>query len=117
MNHYTYRTEWSPEHAAYVGRCIELRFLTHWAPTMPDAIAGVVHAVDEYLAEREAAGDDVPAPLTERQHSGNFVVRTSPALHAPARPPSSRLVISHTASFPTNISCPGRVSVWPEWLA
>ena len=29
-----------------------------------------------------ADGDEVPASLTERQHSGKFVVRTSPELHA-----------------------------------
>lgn len=82
MNHYTYRVEWSPEQGQYVGRCIELRFLWHWAPTRPEAISGVEQAVDEHIAEREAAGDDVPTPLTERRYSGNFVVRTSPALHA-----------------------------------
>ena len=27
-------------------------------------------------------GDTPPAPLTERRYSGNFTVRTSPALHA-----------------------------------
>lgn len=82
MNHYTYRVEWAPEQGQYVGRCIELRFLSHWASTLQEAIAGVEHAVDEHIAEREAAGDDVPAPLTEQQYSGRFVVRTSPALHA-----------------------------------
>ena len=46
---------------------------------MQKAIANVEHAVDEYIAEREG---DVPSPLTERQFSGKFLVRTSPALHA-----------------------------------
>lgn len=46
---------------------------------MQKAIAGVEQAVDEYLAE---CGPDVPPPLTERQFSGKFLVRTSPALHA-----------------------------------
>jgi predicted HicB family RNase H-like nuclease len=82
MNHYTYRAEWSPEYGEYVGRCIELPWLSHWAATMRDAIAGAEHAVDEHIAERQEAGEDVPAPLTERQYSGKFVVRTSPALHA-----------------------------------
>ena len=82
MNHYTYRTEWSSEHGEYVGRCIELSWLSRWAPTMREAIASVEQAVDEFIAEREAADEDVPRPLTERQYSGKFVVRTSPALHA-----------------------------------
>ncbi|MDT5049600.1 MAG: hypothetical protein QOG75_5498 [Mycobacterium sp.] len=82
MNHYTYRAEWSSEHGEYVGRCIELSWLSRWAPTMQEAIAGVEQDVDEFIAEREAADEDVPVPLTERQYSGKFVVRTSPALHA-----------------------------------
>lgn len=82
MNHYTYRAEWSPEHYEYVARCIELPWLSRWAATMQEAIASAEQAADEFIAEREAAGEDVPTPLTERQYSGKFVVRTSPALHA-----------------------------------
>jgi predicted HicB family RNase H-like nuclease len=78
VNHYTYRAEWSSEHGEYVGRCLELPWLSQWAPTLQRAIAGVERAVDEHLAERE----EVPPPLTERQFSGRFLVRTSPALHA-----------------------------------
>jgi predicted HicB family RNase H-like nuclease len=79
MNRYTYRAEWSSEHAEYVGRCLELPWLSQWAPTMQQAIATVEQAVDEHIAECEG---DVPPPLTERQFSGKFLVRTSPALHA-----------------------------------
>jgi predicted HicB family RNase H-like nuclease len=79
MNHYTYRAEWSAEHGEYVGRCIELSWLSRWAPTMQQAIADVERAVDEYLADCEG---DAPPPITERQFSGKFVVRTSPALHS-----------------------------------
>lgn len=57
-------------------------WLTCWALSLQEATAAVEHAVDEYLAERTADGDEVPALLTERQHSGKFMVRTSPALHA-----------------------------------
>jgi len=80
MNHYTYRAEWSREHDEYVGRCLELPFLKHWAPTLREAIAGVEQAVDEHLVERE--GENVPPPITERNFSGTFLVRTSPSLHA-----------------------------------
>jgi predicted HicB family RNase H-like nuclease len=82
VNHYTYRAEWSSEHGEYVGRCVGLSWLSRWAPTMQEAIAGVEQAVDEFIAGREAADEDVPVPLNERQYSGKFVVRTSPALHA-----------------------------------
>jgi predicted HicB family RNase H-like nuclease len=82
MNRYTYRAEWSPEQGEYVGRCIELPWLSQWAPTMQEAMAAVEQAADEFIAAREEDGEDVPAPLTERKYSGRFVVRTSPALHA-----------------------------------
>jgi predicted HicB family RNase H-like nuclease len=79
VNRYTYRAEWSSEHGEYVGRCLELSWLSKWAPTLKEAIAGVEQAVDEYLADREG---DIPPPLTQRQFSGKFLVRTSPTLHS-----------------------------------
>jgi predicted HicB family RNase H-like nuclease len=82
MNRYTYRAEWWPEHGEYVGRCIELPWLSGWAPTLQEATAAIEQAVDEFIAERTADGEEVPAPLTERQYNGKFMVRTSPALHA-----------------------------------
>lgn len=82
MNHYTYRAEWSPEQGEYVGRCIEFPSLSRRAPTLQEAVAGIEQAVEEFVAEREFSGDDVPAALTERLYSGKFMVRTSPGLHA-----------------------------------
>lgn len=82
MNRYTYRAEWSSEYGEYVGRCLELPWLSQWAPTLQKAIANVEQAVDEYVAQSEAEDRDPPPPLTERKFSGKFVVRTSPALHA-----------------------------------
>ncbi|HEU0192271.1 MAG TPA: type II toxin-antitoxin system HicB family antitoxin [Mycobacterium sp.] len=82
MNHYTYRAEWSQEYGEYVCRCIELPWVSQWAPTMREAFAAAEQAADEYVAGREAAGETVPRSLTEHRYSGNFMVRTSPALHA-----------------------------------
>jgi predicted HicB family RNase H-like nuclease len=89
MNHYTYRAEWCPEQGEYVAQCLELQWLSRWAPTLQEATAAVERAVDEFVAERESSGEEVPVPLTERQYRGKFVVRTSPALHA-------RLVVEAT---------------------
>jgi predicted HicB family RNase H-like nuclease len=82
MNRYTYRAEWWPERGEYVSRCIELPWLSQWAPTLQEATAAIERAVDEHVAEQMADGGELPAPLTERQYSGKFVVRTSPELHA-----------------------------------
>ena len=79
MNRYTYRAEWSSEFGEYIGRCLELPWLSQRAVTLIDAIESVERAVDEYLAERDG---DIPRPLTDRKFSGRFDVRTSPMLHA-----------------------------------
>lgn len=79
MNRYTYRAEWSSEFGEYISRCLELPWLSQRAATLKEAIAGIEHAVDEYLAERDG---DVPRPLTDRKFSGRFIVRTSPMLHS-----------------------------------
>jgi hypothetical protein len=39
MNRYTYRVEWSSEYGEYVGRRLELPWLSQWGPTMQKAIA------------------------------------------------------------------------------
>jgi predicted HicB family RNase H-like nuclease len=82
MNRYTYRVEWSSEYGEYVGRCLELPWLSQWAATMQKAIASVEQAVDDYIVECEATERNVPPPVTERRFSGKFLVRTSSALHA-----------------------------------
>ena len=82
MNRYTYRAEWCPEQGEYVVRCIELPWLSQWAPTLQEATAAAERAVDEFITERQAGGEQPPAPIHDRQYSGKFVVRTSPALHA-----------------------------------
>jgi predicted HicB family RNase H-like nuclease len=79
VNRYTYRAEWSSEFGEYIGRCLELPWLSQRAPTLQEAIASVEQSVDEHLAERDG---DLPRPLTDRNFSGKFVVRTSPMLHA-----------------------------------
>jgi predicted HicB family RNase H-like nuclease len=81
MTHYTYRAEWSPESDEYVGVCMEFPRLSRPAPTAQDAIAGIQQAVDEHVADMVASGAEPPIPLSERHYSGNFMVRTSSALH------------------------------------
>ena len=81
MNRYTYRAEWSAEHGEYVGRCIELPWLSQWAPTMQKAIADG-RARRRRIHRRARGRGTCRPPLTERQFSGKFLVRTSPALHA-----------------------------------
>jgi hypothetical protein len=82
VNEYTYRAEWSPDAREYIGMCLEFPSRYWRAPTAHEAIAGIALAIGEAVAEMVACGDTPPAPVTGRRYSGNFTVRTSPALHA-----------------------------------
>ncbi|MDT5140293.1 MAG: hypothetical protein QOD58_4555 [Mycobacterium sp.] len=42
----------------------------------------MAEAVDRHVENLRAGGETPPESLTERNYSGTFVVRTSPALHA-----------------------------------
>ncbi|MCV7075533.1 type II toxin-antitoxin system HicB family antitoxin [Mycobacterium szulgai] len=81
MNRYTFRVQWSREERQYVGRCVELPFLSRPAPTAREALAATSDAVDEHLRALRDSDQEPPEPLTERRYSGRFIVRTSPALH------------------------------------
>jgi predicted HicB family RNase H-like nuclease len=81
VNRYAYRVESSPDEEAYVGSCIELPSLKRAAPTAEQAIADLAGAVDQYVQDAQACGEEAPTPLSERSYSGTFVVRTSPELH------------------------------------
>ena len=81
VNRYAYRVEWSPDEEAYVGSCIEVPSLKRAAPTAEQAIADLAGAVDQYVQDVQACGEEAPTPLSERSYSGTFVVRTSPELH------------------------------------
>jgi predicted RNase H-like HicB family nuclease len=82
VNRYTFRAQWCPEQDEYLGYCIELPYLTERAPGPGQAIALVAEAVDRHVENLRAGGETPPESLTERNYSGTFVVRTSPALHA-----------------------------------
>ena len=82
-NHYTYRMEWSSDFGQYMARCLEIDGLDATAPTAQEALARAEEAVVAYLREREEVfGREPPEPLSERNFSGRFVVRTSRSLHA-----------------------------------
>jgi predicted HicB family RNase H-like nuclease len=81
VNRYAYRVEWSPDEQAYVGSCIEVPSLKRAAPTAEQTIADLAGAVDQYVQDVQACGEEAPTPLSERSYSGTFVVRTFPELH------------------------------------
>ena len=79
---YTYRLEQSSDNYAYTARCLEIDGLITMAPTARQALERLEDEVDKYLRQAEGFGDEVPKPLSERNFSGRFMVRTSHQLHA-----------------------------------
>jgi predicted HicB family RNase H-like nuclease len=81
FDHYTYRLTWSPEDGEHIGLCLEFPSLSWLAATPEEALAGVRRVVSEVMADLQASGEAVPAPLAEKRYSGEFRVRIPPELH------------------------------------
>jgi predicted HicB family RNase H-like nuclease len=79
---YTYRAEYAPESGEYVARCLEFPNQYSRAPTAHSAIEAAERMAEEAVADMKSYGGTPPASLTDHRYSGNFVVRTSPQLHA-----------------------------------
>ena len=75
---YTYRVTWSEEDEEYVGLCTEFPSLSWLAPEPAAALHGIRELVAEVVADLEAHGESVPAPMALRQYSGRFMVRIPP---------------------------------------
>jgi predicted HicB family RNase H-like nuclease len=81
FDHYTYRVTWSPEDGEHIGLCLEFPSLSWLAATPEEALAGVRRVVYEVMADLQASGEAVPAPLAKKRYSGEFRVRIPPELH------------------------------------
>jgi predicted RNase H-like HicB family nuclease len=80
-DHYTYRVSWAPEDGEYVGTCAEFPSLSWLAKTPAAALTGIGRVVADVVADLRASGEPVPAPLAEKNYSGEFRVRIPPQLH------------------------------------
>ena len=81
QDHYTYRVTWSPEDSEYVGLCVEFPSLSWLAKTPEVALAGIRKVVAQSIADMRANSEEPPAPLAEKQYSGEFRVRIPPQVH------------------------------------
>lgn len=81
INHYTYRVTWSQEDGEYVSLCAEFPSLSWLAATPEKALAGLRRLVAEVVADMQATGEPTPAPLSEKQYSGRFMVRVPSLVH------------------------------------
>ena len=80
-NHYTYQVSWSPEDREYVGTVAEFPSVSWLDADEQAAFAGIRrrggYVVDQMVAE----GSPRPESLADRNYSGRFVVRLTPARH------------------------------------
>ena len=81
MNHYTYRVFWSDEEQEFVALCAEFPSLSYLADRPAGAVSALQQLVDETVADMQENNEPIPQPLSERQYSGKFNIRISPALH------------------------------------
>lgn len=79
--HYTYRVTWSVEDGEYVALCAEFPSLSFLADKNAKALDGIVELVGDVVKDMQANGETVPAPLSEKEYSGKFVVRVPPEKH------------------------------------
>jgi predicted HicB family RNase H-like nuclease len=80
-NHYTYQVSWSPEDGEYVGTVAEFPSLSWLDADEQAAFAGIRRLVDDVVEQMVAEGSPPPDSLADRNYSGKFVVRLTPARH------------------------------------
>lgn len=81
VSHYTYRVAWSAEDGEFVATCLEFPSLSWLAPTQIEALQGLEDLLQDVLSDMESAGEQIPAPMSERRFSGKFLVRVGEELH------------------------------------
>ena len=79
--HYTYRAIWSKADGEYIGLCAEFPSLSHLDETQGAALEGITKLVTGIVADMNASGTTPPAPISDREYSGRFQVRSTPELH------------------------------------
>ncbi len=79
--HYSYSVNWSPEDEAYVATAIEWPSLAAHGDSPESALLEMRTLVAHCIEDCHEAGDDFPAPLSDRKFSGKFSLRIPPELH------------------------------------
>ena len=78
---YAYRVIWSEEDHEFVGLCAEFPSISWLDNDQETALRRIVALVKDTVADMEASGEKIPAPLALQKYSGKFQVRTTPEMH------------------------------------
>lgn len=81
VSHYTYRVSWSAEDDEFIATCLEFPSLSWLAASQLEALEGLQAVLHDVLTDMDEAGEEIPAPLSERKFSGRFLVRVGEQLH------------------------------------
>jgi predicted HicB family RNase H-like nuclease len=81
VTHYRYTVFWSREDHEFVGTVAEFPSLSFLDPDQTTALRGIEELVTRVVQEMKASGEEVPAPLSEREYSGNIRLRVTPQKH------------------------------------
>lgn len=81
VSHYTYRVSWSAEDDEFIATCLEFPSLSWLAASQLEALEGLQAVLQDVLTDMDEAGEEIPAPLSERKFSGKFLVRVGEQLH------------------------------------
>lgn len=78
---YTYRVMWSEEDQEFVGLCAEFPSLSWLDADQGAALRGIVDLVGSVIDDMREQGEEAPEPISMRNFSGRFMVRTTPEVH------------------------------------
>jgi predicted RNase H-like HicB family nuclease len=79
---YEYSVWWSEEDGEYVATCVEFPSLSWLDEDREAALRGIVSLVGGVVEDLTLEGEPIPEPLSVRNYSGKFQLRTTPQLHA-----------------------------------
>ena len=79
---YEYSVWWSEEDGEFVATCVEFPSLSWLDEDREAALRGIVSLVRSVVEDLTHEGEPIPDPLSVRNYSGKFQLRTTPQLHA-----------------------------------
>lgn len=81
VEHYHFSVCWSEEDEAYLARVAEFRSLSAHGDSMEEALQELQSLMRFVIDDLKASGEYIPEPLSQRDYSGRFNVRTPKDLH------------------------------------
>jgi predicted RNase H-like HicB family nuclease len=72
---------WSEEDDCYVAEVPELTGCATHGGSIEEAARHALDAIDSWIEGAKIAGTEIPKPLSLKEFSGKFMLRTSPEMH------------------------------------